>query len=258
MEITFIAIEGFFINFHDKKILIDALLGSNIEPYGILTNEVRQKMINANHPFNDVSLVDVSHSHFDHFDPSAVILHLENNNNALLVAPEEVTQQLKLNPNYNNLDSQIKPIGMGDEKTYSLEKMGIKLQIIMTRHGVYLEEDPESGQFVDRHKNTQNLSFLLDIDSNIVFHPGDAGIEYNQDKFEKLFSTGDSVDLAFLHTDFLLNEEGRNVTDTLIRPKIIIPMHLDPISFSETISEIKKYYSTILVPLENLMDTVTI
>ena len=93
-RVTFINNAGFLITVGDKKILIDALYHTGnprIDP----PEEVIQRAVNADPPFDQIDLVIATHSHPDHFSADLVRSHLRNNPRAVFVSSPEAIRQIQ-------------------------------------------------------------------------------------------------------------------------------------------------------------------
>jgi L-ascorbate metabolism protein UlaG (beta-lactamase superfamily) len=250
--ITYIASEGFFIEVHNQKILVDALFGrKELDFCDVPPKEVLTKMEFAQKPFNNVDLITVSHNHVDHIHPDSVWQHLKNNPHGTFISTHQSVKALNsLGPMDSSLKNRIKAITPDFFKKTDIEINDIKVTVMRLKHGEYFLVD-EEGRRYNKHENVENLGFLFKIKGITFFHCGDACYLQPSDcrefKLEK-----ENIDVAFLHRAFMHKTDCPqiDIIKRCIKPKHIILMHIHPREFD--------HYSKVAKALKNDFPSVTI
>jgi len=104
---------------------------------------------------------------------------------------------------------------------------GIGIKVFRLKHGPHYIVDAETGEKINRHKNTQNLGFLFDINGVKIFHSGGSNPSCISD-YEHFHLEKENIDIAFLGRDFIwnLDSEVDNVVRDYLNPKHIILMSI--------------------------------
>lgn len=146
---------------------------------------------------NDVSLILVSHEHFDHFDKKA-IESIAQKNNAVVVGHESVLKELNLHKRF------LYPITIGQK--IELRKLAIEG---ITAH----------------HPNSFfPLGFLIDSGNERIYHAGDTDLI---DEFDKIKADIALLPIGGTYTMDLV--DGVKATKSM-KPKAVIPMHYNTFS----------------------------
>ena len=92
---TYIGVSGFMLESGSTKILIDGTF-TRADADGFITPsaETVDGIKNCQAPFDNINIYLVSHSHADHFSPATMDQCLQSNQNATLICPQEVADQL--------------------------------------------------------------------------------------------------------------------------------------------------------------------
>lgn len=163
ISVTYIANCGFLIEIGSQKIIVDGLFKRGHNRYSTPDTTMQQLLVTNQYPFNDVNLILVSHIHEDHFDAEMVNSALLNNKNTLLICPGQVVDKLVENdPVYKIVKSQIIECTPDLNSTENV-KAG-KIEIVACRLA-------HPGE---RHKNVQNIAYLIKVNGKSVFHSADA------------------------------------------------------------------------------------
>ena len=211
-DITYIANCGFMIQGNDNKIMIDALFNKGFSHYLVAHDSVSARIINGRPPFDNATLLLVTHSDNDHFNDSLVIEYLLNNKNNRLVGPKSVTNQLLNTALGKNVSNQI--IEIDSFGNYQIDTVihDLRIKSFFMQH--------------DKRVSFENIGYVITINGVKVFHTGD----YTQDetdKFEKLQLQNENIDLALLNFyGFWSKKADRDFTKRTINPKNIVLMHI--------------------------------
>ncbi|OFX83976.1 MAG: hypothetical protein A2W99_03520 [Bacteroidetes bacterium GWF2_33_16] len=214
IDVTYIANSGFLIESGSKKIVIDALFKHGWNNYLIPTDTIVSDIINQRDPFNNSTLMLITHNHGDHFDPAMVVAYLLHNSENILIAPPLITNTILKHPDYKKFENQIVHLDKINQEKNDTTIQGIRVQSFFIQH--------------DSRPEIENVGYLIEIDNLKVFHTGD----YNGSEtveFENLHLQNENIDLAFLNFYGFWNTiEEREFTEKYINPKQIALMHIPP------------------------------
>ena len=228
-EVTYISNEGFIIQLGDKKVLIDGLFDSITGNWcDSPDKETVELMRTARAPFDSIDVIAVTHKHRDHFDRSIIIEHLLNNPSGVLVCPDQVTRVLSEDRHYQTIRSRIVSMTPDTLKSIDTTISNIDIRSMRLEHSHYMEHDPITGLSKNRHRNIENLGYLIRYKGKSIFHCGDTN-PLNKKEYETFAIHEEHVDLAFLERLFISkNLQGWEVIDSFIQPRQIILMHIAP------------------------------
>jgi len=204
VKITYIANEGFLIEVNDKSLLIDALFGAQEYDFCDIPDEAQlEGMRNARGHFKDIDLILATHAHRDHFHAPFVMDHLSKNKKGTFISCEQSIHQITGSDAYNPaIQSQLVEVTPDSLSFIDTVVNGIEMRVFRLNHGPYYEEDPETGEKINRHRNVQNLGFLFHLDGIKIFHGGDSSPAWKSD-FEHFRLDKENIDIAFLGRAFI-------------------------------------------------------
>ncbi len=211
VKAKFLGHSSFLVSLAGTNVLIDPYLShegsadlKRIVPSSASENE-----------FKDVSLILITHEHFDHFDKKA-IEKIASKNNSTVMAHEEILNQLKIS------NTQKQTIKMND--SYLLRN--IKIDVMPAHH-------PQSFYPV---------GYILSHDGKSIYHMGDTELmeEFTDSKL-------DSITLMLLPIGGTYTMDVTDAVKTVksMKPDYAIPMHYgtfdaiktDPNEFKERIEK---------------------
>jgi L-ascorbate metabolism protein UlaG (beta-lactamase superfamily) len=214
LKVTYIANEGFMIEFSDNKILIDALFKESSRRAGAYTvpsDQLREKMETAKSPFNDLDLILATHNHWDHFNPRSVIRCLKHNPKSFFIStPQAIDDMKKEGEEFQRIREQVKSIDLDWLLSTDVKVNDIELRVIRTHHSAH-------------HTEVQNQVYLIDLGGKKIFHEGDS--DGRIETYQQLNLKDEEIDIAFIHDWFLWEPKGQTILKEYIRPKHIILMH---------------------------------
>ena len=227
LTVTYIAHAGFLFAAGDQKILADALTETSAQwKFAAPSVALRQKMEQGEAPFDNVSLVLISHNHIDHHWPPSTVRFLLLNPKAVVVTTPEVRDQMKKDsPEFEKIQSRVIVPELEWKQSTSREINGIRLDIARLKHG----DDKEWASIV--------YAFLFDLGGKkVLYAPGTTG--YFPEEYRALGYAKLGIDLAFLNFDLMiqrgsdggptLNSAGIQQVRELINPRIPLMMHIRP------------------------------
>ena len=226
-KVHYIANEGFLIEVGAKKVLIDALFDDQSITYCHVPDEMTlQKMENAEAPFDGVDLILVTHSHQDHFSPHSVMRRLRNDPTAVVIGPPQMVAALRAaGTTEKELEERIVEVDLELYDSTALDVAGIGVRAFRLKHSEYVVEDPQTGEKVDRHRNVENLIYLIEVGGARFLHVGDATLFQNPELFNDGVFEKVDLDIVFLEY-FDWSEETKTILDRWMNPDHVVFMHL--------------------------------
>jgi L-ascorbate metabolism protein UlaG (beta-lactamase superfamily) len=211
LEVYYIANEGYLIAGGGKKVLIDALFREGIRPYLVSSITNRERLEQAQTPYDNVDLVLATHYHADHFDPLAVAAHIENNPKAIFISTEQSLEKIRASyQKINSLKERLNAAQPKKGERISFKHNGISLTVLNIHHG--------------RNRPIENLGFLSEVAGLKFLHIGDSEATDNDFKLYQLEK--EQIDIAFLPFWYFLDEQGKKAVRETIQPKHIVLMHI--------------------------------
>ncbi len=191
MKINYFGHSFFGITSGDTRILIDPFINRSCQKpeFKTLTKcPCNEKSIKG------VSLILISHEHFDHFDQKA-IESIASRDSSCVIGHESVLKKLSLSKNL------LRPIVAGEE----IKVRGVNIEALPVHH-------PNSFY---------PLSYMLSLEDRKVFHSGDTAL---MDSFDKL-----RPDVAMLPIGgtFTMDLIDAVRATKMMKPRHVIPMHYD-------------------------------
>jgi L-ascorbate metabolism protein UlaG (beta-lactamase superfamily) len=229
-RVTFINQAGFLITVGDKKVLIDALFETNMQNIDP-PDEVLERIVNGEPPFDQIDLVFATHDHFDHFSVDLVRDHLRNNPAAVFISsPDAVRRIQRLGDEF---DERLIAVNLQPGERSRLSVNGIELDCLYITHG---------------HPSMQNIGVVITVGEYTFFHTGDMNIDSSVEYYISLEDFQEyglhqiEIDLAILPAHIYSLEEGVTLIENGIQARYLSPMHYSylypPTSLEEDFSNI--------------------
>jgi L-ascorbate metabolism protein UlaG (beta-lactamase superfamily) len=213
VSITFLANEGVMLSSGTQKVLIDALFQKYETGYAVPADSTQAALAGARAPFDNVSLILVTHRHGDHFHPAPVIAHLRANSRATLLTSSQVIDSLRSRiPPDAGLERRIlaRTVGPGARRREAIE--GIAVQLLGLPHG---------GR---RHRGVEHLGYIVELGGRRVLHVGDT--DASEAVFAPFRLDTSRIDVALLPAWMVTSREGRRVIERWIRPRQVVAIHV--------------------------------
>jgi len=226
-RVHYIANEGFLIEVGAKKVLIDALFDNQSITWCHVPDETTlRKMETAEAPFDGVDLILVTHAHPDHFSPQLVIRRLRNDPAAVVIGPPQMVAALgAAGATEQEIKERIVEVDLELFDSIALDVAGFGVRAYRLKHSEYMIEDPETGDKIDRHRNVENLIYLIEVDGKSLLHVGDAVLSQNPELFNDGVFEKVDLDVAFIEY-FDWSEETRAILDRWMNVDHTVFMHL--------------------------------
>lgn len=233
MKIITLANTGFLLKStsEGKTILIDAVNTEKVYPFASLPEATLQDMISGNYPFERIDLILFTHHHKDHFDAESTLKILESHPESAVFSTPKTYELLV---GHSSCSSELKKrIYFGEvplRKTLSFNINGVSFYGTNLLH---------SGA---QYKDVQNYCYTLDIDSETVFHCGDA--HHSVENYKNCGVAELNVSIALLDFPYITLSSGRKVIKEFIKSQKIHLMHL-PIASEDKYEWIKSVEKSI-------------
>jgi L-ascorbate metabolism protein UlaG (beta-lactamase superfamily) len=120
----------------------------------------------------------------------------------------------------------------------------VNIKVWGLKHGAYYIENTETKKKYNKHKNVENLGFVIKVEHKSIFHGGDWAYDVTGRKTNPLAE--EEIDVAFLGIGAYLRLYGPDSRVAAVdkRPKNIVLMHIPPtINLEELPEEEKKTIS---------------
>src|SRR5262245_19113610 len=208
LTITALANAGVMLSDGTTAVLIDALFRDGIRPYARLEEKERTRLESALPPYDAVRLVLVTHWHADHFDPDALLAHLDRNPRARgVVAP-----QVKAKAGAGAAAGRIETILPGRGAIATRAVNGLEVSAVRLAHN-------PSRNFPEEH-----MGQAVRLAGRLVLHTGDADpVAANFKAAEPLAP----IDVAIVPYWYLLSEEGRGLVRDQLRARHVVAVHVE-------------------------------
>ncbi len=239
LVITYIANEGFLLNNSTQKILIDAAFNDSTITYcDVPAPQVIQNMKTGHPPFDNLDVIFATHSHRDHFDAELTGNILKANKQCKLVCPAQAAEKMRELEAFPEIVAQIVEITPELFAKVDTTINNIPITISRVHHGPYYDINPQTGKKINRHRNVENLCFVVTLHNKRILHVGDAPLYMNN----QIFSTLEPVDIIFMER-YDRSENAVSILNTYLKPKEIIFMHLPKQDRESLITEILDQFS---------------
>jgi L-ascorbate metabolism protein UlaG (beta-lactamase superfamily) len=230
LEVTYVANTGFIVECGGRKVLIDALFGGFEADWCYVPDDsIVDLMKTAQPPFDRVDLIAVTHAHVDHVSLGITAAYLAASPKTFLVCPPQLKEKLAARDDYHVYRDRINAPSLPRDSVHRVEMAGIGVKILSGRHSSYSEEDPETGEVVDRHRDVQHYEYVLELGGKTVYHAGDAAMN-DRLRYEALHLDRDSIEVAFVGwwDERPMASFREKLIRDLITPRRVILTHMWP------------------------------
>ncbi|MDX1393807.1 MAG: MBL fold metallo-hydrolase [Gemmatimonadota bacterium] len=185
----------------DVVVIVDGLFRQGVEGYQTVPEALREQL-ESGLPVAARTVVLATHEHADHFDPTAVVAHLETARSARFVStPDAVDRIRDLDPPPEVLETITASLPReGERDTVQLDRTGVTLITLNLHHG-------------RERAHIQNLGYLIDLDGTRVLHMGDTEVTSAEILEQEV--ADESLDVAFLPYWLLMGDGASAVLEAL-------------------------------------------
>jgi L-ascorbate metabolism protein UlaG (beta-lactamase superfamily) len=243
VTITYLQNDGVLISDGTDKVLIDAIFNQASGWINLSATEA-SKLTNAQAPYDDVDLVLITHNHADHYSPSAVTTHLNNNATAKLIAPPPVAANFPA--------SRIVSTSPARGQSDTLIVNGIEVEVLHLRH---------FDAFGNDFSTVQNFGFLVKISGTNILHLGD--VDMTVANFQNFGLAERGIDVVLIptfNTPAHLTTSHRDALNSQIQPDHIVALHFLSGSIASIRQQVENLYpgaAIFTTPLETFTLNVT-
>jgi L-ascorbate metabolism protein UlaG (beta-lactamase superfamily) len=227
LDVTYIANEGFLLVAGGTGVLIDALFTDRSIQYAdVPADSLLSRIVGGAPPFHDVQVMLVTHAHRDHFAAAPVGECLRENKDITLICPPQAVHALQNEcDDWGTLRDQVVEVLPAPASFQQHAVGGIQIKALRIDHSPYMVKDPQTGESVNRHRNVQNVAYIVTLGGFKVLHVGDATLATSESVFAQNTLLDERIDVAFLGF-YDQNEISQRVLTRYIQPRKIVFMHL--------------------------------
>jgi L-ascorbate metabolism protein UlaG (beta-lactamase superfamily) len=231
VEVTFINNEGFVLAAAGEKIVVDGLFWGN-QQVRLVPEAQTGRMRLAVSPFDDLSLILVSHDHYDHFDPQIVGENMLNNPQAVLLSTDQVVEHLARDfDRYAEIEARVMGVTLARDERRSLVINGVGIELFNFPHGIGAPH---------------NLAFLITLGGQRLLHTGDLIPEETPRVLQSYQLADRSLEVAFVPYFWFTNREYRRFFLEGINARQIVPMHYTPLPDSAVTTSTAEFSQVVL------------
>jgi L-ascorbate metabolism protein UlaG (beta-lactamase superfamily) len=221
VDVTFLANAGFFLESGRYSVLIDAFLREPTDLFAGLPDAVYKQLVNAQAPFDELTIVLVSHDHPDHAQMRGLEKYLGKNRLAQLMTSPPVIRSLQAHArDFEALHRRITPIPTSRNSGNKIVQEEMSIEFLP------LEHRGKPGEEV------LNLGHLIEIGGVRVLHVGDA--QPTVENFGAYDLDQRRIDVAIVPYWFFNQAKGVQVLNEEIRARTVVACHVPP-------SELEKF-----------------
>jgi L-ascorbate metabolism protein UlaG (beta-lactamase superfamily) len=229
-SVTYVANAGFLVETPGHRVLLDALFGPFEGEWCQQPHEAtRGALLAGEDPFEGIDAVTISHAHVDHFDADLVAAFCLRHPGTPVLCPPQVEARLRQHAGYPAFGDALVVLSLEPGQRSTIRLGALEVDAWRLPHGSYLETDERTGQRRDRHRDVENLAFVLRVDGFTVLHSGDAGAEGLSGCSERP-GWPQRIDLALLGRSLAsdVHAPGIDVIADELRPRHVVLTHVEP------------------------------
>lgn len=221
VDVTFLANSGFFLESGRYSVLIDAFLREPADIFAGLPDALYKQLVNAQAPFDELTIVLVSHDHPDHVQMRGLEKYLGKNSQAQLMASPLVIRSLQAHArDFAAIQRRISAIPTSRNSGNKIVHEEMSIEFLPLEHrGKPGEEIP-------------NLGHLIEMGGVKILHVGDALPSVENFASYDLDARG--IDVAIVPYWFFNQAKGVQVLHEEIRARTVVACHVPP-------SELEKF-----------------
>jgi L-ascorbate metabolism protein UlaG (beta-lactamase superfamily) len=214
VDVTYLANEGFFLESGRYSVLIDAFVREPVGVFAALPTELHRDMANAKPPFDELTLVLVSHDHPDHVQWRGIEKFLSKNEQAQLITAAPIVMGFEAGAqDYAAIEKRVTtvPVKRGSIKRLLQEEMSIDF-FTLEHHG--------------KGDRVFNVAHLIEMGGMRILHVGDA--DPSPGNFAAHGLAAKDIDIVFVPYWFFGSPAGVKVLFEDIGARIVVACHVPP------------------------------
>ncbi len=157
--------EGVLVATEYGKVLFDPFFHNDYGNYTLVPEEMRKRIFSGDKPYDDISVILVSHAHGDHFSAEDALRYLEENERTKLVGPTQAIDKIRALEGASSVESQLRAISLQVGDPVFENKLGpISVESVRIPHAGW-----------PGRKDVSNLVYRVTFGDDLnVIHMGDA------------------------------------------------------------------------------------
>ncbi len=245
-KVSYIGNMGVLIESNGKTVLIDGLHQKYKPAYQHPTDQMIEDLLDGT--YEDFTVIEVNlvtHKHEDHFNSGVTLEFLRNNQQAISIGSAQILeemQQVVFESERAVLD-RVREIDY-DFQVHEFQHRGINIKSIRSDHTYQI-----------KHKDIQNIVFLMEMDSFRILHVGDTDWDLGTRALKLLNTSKTEIDIAVLPYWMMLGDASKEKLLTLVDPKMVLVSHIDPNLIDQVEEETKLEIPNVMF-LNELMETI--
>ncbi len=162
VDVIFLANEGVYLAGGERGVLLDGCVRVPYLEYGAVPDEVWEKLLRGEAPFERLDLVLVSHAHRDHFQAEAARELLLARRDAKWVVHREVATAIESGwTRWPEVAGQVTAVAPVDGERAAYRVAGLEVELLRLPHG-------------PARSMPENLAHVVQIGGRTLIHVGDA------------------------------------------------------------------------------------
>lgn len=228
-SVTYLGNEAVMVKMGDTKILFDPFFHSDFGIYQLVPKLIKSDIHQGRAPYDNISIILISHAHADHFAEDEVIRFLQKHQQVSLIGPKQaVDALLKLLPD-NNVRKRLYAIELNlKESAKELVTAGMLVEAVRIPHAGWPNRS-EIENIVYRVSLNSEPAKLSNTDKPnplTVIHMGDADPKLSHYTPHRAHWESKQTDLAFPPYWFYGSEEGQSIISQTINTVKSIGLHV--------------------------------
>ncbi|MCP3917373.1 MAG: MBL fold metallo-hydrolase [bacterium] len=212
-DATYIANAGFLMTGPEGVVLFDSLYTTPSTEWRAPTPQTLDALTMPRKPFDQVTVVVVTHNHPDHYDADTVATHMRNNTKAHLITTAQIGEDMALNiADFASFADRVHAQTPNPNESIELEVAGIAFKLMLFTHG--------------KKSTSENLGVQFTLGGVKILHVGDS--QALSEDIAAYALPGEGIDVAFFPFWMLMREWWQTTIREAIAPGTIVAMHLNP------------------------------
>jgi L-ascorbate metabolism protein UlaG (beta-lactamase superfamily) len=213
-RVTYLANTGFMVEVGQTKMLFDAMFQNGMDRYLTPEETTVEQMKLALPPFDNVSMIFITHLHSDAFDPYLTLQHMLHNPHAKLFCPQQVINKMKIfTEDYPKIKNRIVETTPVLNRYDRMVVNGFEIFAMNIKHSEMMND------------HVENIGYVVNVDGVKVFHSGGSTPQTLSDlRGLRLSDLG--IDIAFLNDRYGL-KKGSKLTNEIVAARYNVLMHFE-------------------------------